>query len=238
VLGSLLKPMSRISSYIAVIVLVVAACRPPAPQEFEQGAPISATAQADSQAVTSGRYGVRSGILTAITDLPALGSVGQTVITFDQYGAVERNETVVAVKTAPGRTDTARYVSITNGTFLYTLLPDERVAKRVSLVGQSVSSPASIDFCALDSAGRARNNISLRGTDTVLGRPCTVYIVRDKQSKNVGTYYVWQCIPLKIDVDMQGTRMVMQPQSFVENVTVDPSLFDIPAGYTVLDSRP
>lgn len=224
--------------HIVTLTLVLSACRQPGPQDAGQGATENAGAAQAGDTTVAGRYGVRSGVLTATTDLPALGSVGQTVITFDQYGALERNETVVAVKTGPGRMDTARYVSITNGQFLYTLLPDERVAKRISLASQSASSPASIDFCSLDSAGRARSGILVRGTDTVLGRPCTVYVVRDKASNSVGTYYVWQCIPLKIDVDMQGSRMVMKPQSFRENVDVDKSLFEIPAGYSILDARP
>jgi hypothetical protein len=229
--------MLRSFYHIALLALVAFACRQSGPQESEQGAPQRLIEGVVADTVGGGRYGIRSGVLTATTDLPALSSVGTTVITFDNYGAVERNETVVAVQTAPGKMDTARYVSITNGKFLYTLLPDERVAKRVSLAEQSPSSPASIDFCSLDSAGRAANNIRLRGTDTVLGRPCTVYEVRDRQSKSVGTYYVWQCIPLKIDVSMQGSRMVMKPQSFQENVAVDPALFRIPDGYTILDAR-
>jgi len=222
--------------FIALVVLLFSACRPAHDVVPVNGASADTVAQPKADSVK--RYRIRSGILTATTDLPALGSVGRTTIMFDRYGEVERNETVAEVQTGPNTKETARYISITNGNVLYTLLPDEKVAKRVRLTSTGASNTASLDFCRLDSATMAHNNVRRAGTDTVLGRRCDIYIVNDISAGTRGTYYVWNCIPLKIDVDMNGSRMVMKPLSFEVDPQIDPKNFAVPEGYRILDARP
>lgn len=182
-----------------------------------------------------GRYNVRSGTIVAKTDMPALGSTGTTTITFDDFGNLERNETVVEVRLSAQRSGRARYVSITRNDSLLTLLPDEGVARRRSLSRAMRDNTMMIDFCHLDSAAVVRQHLTAAGTDTVLGRACHVWAVDDPSTGTKGRYYVWNCIPLRIDVNVKGSRLLMEPVSFDASTAVDAALFDIPAGYRILD---
>jgi hypothetical protein len=221
----------RIILPVIVATILTLACQP------EKG-PAQRLAQGKKSAdsATFGRYGIKSGILRARTLLPALGSIGETTIWFDDYGTLERNETVVNVQTGPNVFQTARYISIIKGDTLYNVFGDDGVVRRMSLSASESESARRLEFCRYGDSSLKAAGIVRRGTDTILGRSCDVFIVRDAKQKSTGTYHVWKCFPLQIDVQFKESRMQMTPISLEEGVECPPSMFAIPSGMRILDA--
>lgn len=205
--------------------------------ELEKNVPKPApSAKEHTNAATGGRYRIRSGILKAQSEMPDMGSSGVTTMMFDDYGRLERSEHDMKIAQPGQRPISSKTINITTGRTVYSLNPEEHRARRMILPEGTVDA-AFVDFEGMtDSMMQARSMVR-KGKDTVLGRECTIYVVDDKSTGMRGTYHVWNNIPLKIDVNHNGNRMVLRPISFDEGPAIDPVMFTVPKDYTIDDIK-
>ncbi len=215
---------------IACIVLL-ASC------ELERNVPKPAPpAKEQANATAGGRYRIKSGILKAQSEMPDMGSSGVTTMMFDDYGRLERSEHDMKIAQPGQPSISSKTINITTGRTVYSLNPAERRARRMILPEGTVDA-AFVDFEGMTDSMMQVRNMVRKGKDTVLGRECTIYVIDDKSTGMRGTYHVWNNIPLKIDVNHNGNRMVLRPISFDEGTAIDPAMFTVPKDYTIVDIK-
>jgi hypothetical protein len=180
------------------------------------------------------RYGIRSARLIAVSDRPGQSVPDTSVFVFDQFGRVERSEQVVELPMRDREPVRKRTIVIRNDRTIYTLDPGRKVARTTVLADPSEA--GFIDFMGLSDEALAAFHVVRNGRDTILGRPCDVFRIDDRENDMQGTYYVWMNIPLQIDITIRGARMTTRPVRLDENIDVDASLFSVPADYRTLDT--
>lgn len=105
-------------------------------------------------------------------------------------------------------------------------------------MGQKVVSPEKpINYLQLTSDVIEKYKIQELGTETVAGRQCTRYSEQTSQmgqTVNVEVW-VWKGIALKTIMKLGDTEIVSQTATEIqENPTIDPEMFEIPEGVTMM----
>ncbi len=171
---------------------------------------------------TTGKYELETGIIEYKSSM--MGFDATQTLYFDSYGQRESTETHMEVMGMKTHT-----ITIVKDGIIYTYEPEKKTGTQVSATG----GPVQINFRELTDELREKMNIREEGTETVLGRPCTKYSVDDLSMNMKGYYWIWKGIPLKMDVDLGMSKMVMEALSMEENADIPAERFEVPAGITM-----
>ncbi len=196
----------------ALVVVVFVSCnRKPGTQETTS----------DSTREVKGKFAIESGIVEYKTNVMGFDAV-QTLY-FDGFGARTATETNMEIMGMKARTCTVTREGIT-----YNFDPEKTSGFKMS----EDAGPGNIDFKNLTEEVRRKMNMQEMGEETVLGRSCIKYAVEDNSLNMKGSYWVWQGIPLKMDVDMGTSRISMEAVSVKENPGIPEIRFEIPSDIT------
>lgn len=167
-------------------------------------------------------FGVKSGIVTMSMDMMGMEIVQD--IYFDDYG--QKQVTVANFNGQKNRIITE------NGSQI--MINDEaKTAQRMPSFGPQER----INFLNLTDAVKKQNKIKELGTETIAGKECKKYSVTiTAMGQTQGqTVWVYKGITLKSVTESMMGSMEQTATKIQENVTIEPSMFEIPAGVKVED---
>ena len=158
-------------------------------------------------------YDVKSGILTQRSDDGT--SKIETTVWFDNYGD---KQTSIMVTTMPELGSYKIYM-IYIGDKAYSINDYGKLAPE--------SARPKLNFLDINESTVKEFKIKEEGTETVMGKECTVYSYKVKQligSAKV-TAYVWKGIPIKTVMKQGSCEVVTEPVSFKQNAAIPASTF-------------
>lgn len=227
-------PMLARSFVVTSIVVILSAC---SVERADPHADLDTDTTANANVIQpSHRYGIRSGRLLAVSVRPGQTSRDTSIFMFDDYGRLERSEQDVDIPGANGTRKRTRTVVIRNDRTLYTLDVGRKVSRKTVLL-QDGPDGDYIDFMRLSDKELKKYHVTRQHRDTVLGKPCDVFLIEDADNDMTGTYYVWMNIPLKIDITLRGARMSTTPIALEENIDINANMFEVPPTFRQLDAQ-
>jgi hypothetical protein len=193
-----------------LLALVVISCnRKPAPAGKEETA---------AKSEINGKYELKSAIVEYKSDMMGFGA-SQT-LWFDDHGQMEATETTMDVMGT-----TTRNLSVTKEGQTWNFDPKMKTGfKAPTLAGSS-----QLNFSQLSDEVIKAWNLKEQGKETFLERECIRYSVDNKEFNIKGDYWVYKGIPLKMELEMATSRMVMEAVTLTENAEMPAGRFDIPA---------
>ncbi|HNW57220.1 MAG TPA: hypothetical protein PLR88_07950 [Bacteroidales bacterium] len=215
--------MKKVTLFISVIFLLfIVSCKsngPKADQPATEGK--SVTEQKNTGNVAKGKYEIKSGKIEYASK--AMGMDATSILTFDDYGTKEINETNVLSITS---------TILTKDGYMYVFNSASNTGTKRKVYG---SSGADIDFRNLTEEVKARKHIKHAGKEQFFGKTCDKYIIDNTDYDMKGTFLVYAGIPLKSDIDVKGTKTVSVATKFEENISVPVEKFELPAGVTITE---
>ena len=170
------------------------------------------------------RYELKSGIIKyeAVTQ----GIKVETTSYFDDYGKKQAAVAVVNQGLVQTETKTLQFEDT-----IYQINVGMKMGQKV------VSPEKPINYLQLTPDVIEKYKIQELGTETVAGRQCTRYSEQTSQmgqTVNVEVW-VWKGIALKTVMKLGDTEIVSQTATEIqENPTIDPEMFEIPEGVTMM----
>ena len=127
-------------------------------------------------------------------------------------------------------------VAIRNAQGIFTYLPAERLAMKLPAL--ETSQGGVIEDLNHYVSYVNQHNGKVIGQETVDGKVCDIYQFVDPANGNATTAWVWkeQEFPLRMETDGPEGKVITEIQNLQFDVPVDPSLFEIPAGFKMVDS--
>lgn len=86
-----------------------------------------------------------------------------------------------------------------------------------------------INYRDIPDSIRTKLNIKETGTEELLGKTAKIFSMSDTESGMQGTTSVWEGIPLKSVMEIQGNKVQILATKFDENPTLNEKDFEIPA---------
>lgn len=174
-----------------------------------------------------GKYALKSAIVEYKTI--TMGIEGKQILYFDNYGEKEAYETEMSVFGFTSRT-----ITIYGDDCSYTV----DLVKKTATKSSSKDNPYNIDFERLAQEAEKEWKIQKEGSETLLGRECIKYSITNIRNSSMnGFFWVWKGIPFKTEMNMIGTKMVLEAQKIDENVSIPADKFIIPADVEILESE-
>ncbi len=170
---------------------------------------------------TSKVYGIKSGIVTTTSDM--MGQAITQMLYFDDYGAKQ-----VTVSDFGGQKMRILYEK--DGSQVMVNDAEKSATRMPSFGNQN-----SINWLNLTDKVKKDNNIKVLGEETVAGKTCTKYsfTVDMMGQKSEQKVWVYKGIKLKSVSESPMGNMEQVANKIEENVKVDASLFELPAGVKV-----
>ncbi len=193
----------------------------PANDSTAQAAASTAPATASP---TSGKYKIKSAVVTSSTEMPSLKEHTTETLYFDNYGAREARETVGDVSGIKIHT-----LAFTKDGYLYTVNYDQKTCTRMK--GMAVS--ADMDYSHLTDHEIQEYHIQQEGTEQVAGKTCDVYSMNSSMIK--GRVSAWNGIPMHTQTTVSGMQMNSIVTAIDENAAIPESKFEVPEGFTIKD---
>lgn len=187
------------------------------------------------------KYEIKSGVVY-YKPIVIMGGVKSTeILYFDEYGNKEAHETL-SEASIMGMTTKERKMTITNGdnTITYELEKIENGQDITSKEAQKIKLTDDMKamaqmFANLSDAEQLKKDMDYReeGTEMVAGvMGKKISIVLNKQMPDSRIYAVtYKNIPMKTEI----AGIKMEVEKIEENVSVDPSKFKVPDGYTIVE---
>ncbi len=171
------------------------------------------------------KYSVKSGMIKFKSTV--MGIQQEMITYFDDFGNTE----VVITKMEILKGQVTENRSILKEGYMYELDMTQKTAtKRKMSVTQN---SAGIDFNNLTDEIMGEMSLKNEGKVTFLGKSCDKFSIDFKKQQLKGTYIVWQNVPLKTDVMLQGMPMKIEATEMQENITIPADLLEIPKGFKV-----
>ncbi len=203
----------RTTLILTIFSLMLFSCnRKPAPATQEG----EAAAMGDKAAVT-GKYELKSAIVEYKSDM--MGFEASQILYFDDHGQKEATETSMEIMG-----NKTRNVSVTVDGQTVNFDPENKTGFKAPAMQGS----GQLNFRQLTDEITRQWNLKEKGTETFLGKECTRYSVDNKEYNMKGEYWVWKGIPLKMELEMATSRMVMEAVSVTENADIPADRFEIP----------
>ena len=158
-------------------------------------------------------YDIRSGILKQVTD-DGSGTTLDITIWFDNYG---ERQTTIQVTHMPGLGDFTS-IMIFQGDKMYSINDYKKEVVESGRPQLHYLSEESLDS----------NKVKNEGTDTVLGKECTIYSYETRQLMRTVTIkeWVWKGFPIKSVMQRGRREVVTEPVDWQENASIPDSVFD------------
>lgn len=172
------------------------------------------------------RYGVKSGIIEY--ELTGAQS-GKEIIYFDDYGSREAKFTETEMSFG-GFSQKVNTLNIIEGKMIYTIdLATNTGTKAENPIFNQFDPNGEKSMMEIGEQMMRQMGGQMIGQETVLGKTCDLWEVRQLQSKT----WIWEGIPLKMDINM-GMQMNSVATSIKEGPVPQEKL-EIPSGITFQD---
>lgn len=181
--------------------------------------------QSTSKPEVGKKYSAKSGMIRFKSEV--MGIQQETINYFDDFGNTE----VIISKMEIIKGQVAETRSILKDGFMTELDMSKKTGTKKKMPISANS--AGIDFTNLTSEMMSEMNLKNEGNVTFLGKACEKFSIDFKKQQLKGTYVVWQNIPLKTDVLLQGMPMKIEATELQENITIPADLLEIPKGFKV-----
>ena len=168
-------------------------------------------------------YEVKSGIITM--EMEMMGRTIVQEIHFDDYGAKQATISERRGKKMRG--------VVVDGEML--MIDDEaKIGMKMPAMGMGAGSEK-INFLNKDEKYIKKNKIKVLGTETMLGRECTIYSVSLFMMGQVvkQTVWVYKGITLKSSITTDFGEMVQMATNLVEDVEIPAEIFEVPEGLEI-----
>lgn len=200
------------------ILLVVSTLFFPACQRKSNDQGNKEKSKKESLRLPAGKYGLKSGIVEYKSNI--MGFDGSQTLYFDDYGNKEANETTLEMMGMKIQTTT-----IMKDGYIYNFDPVKKTGSKIA------ASPgaANIDFENLTEEMQEKMKLKEEGNETCQGKSCVKWSIDNNEMNMKGFYWVWKGIPLKVDLNMGTSKMLMEASSLRENAKIMAEKFEIPA---------
>lgn len=200
----------RTTLMVILLSLMVMSCnRKPAPAGQES---------AGATAEVKGKYELNSAIVEYKSDM--MGFAASQTLYFADHGQLEA--TVTSMEIMGNQTQT---VTVTKEGQTWNFDPD----KKTGFKAPAMAGPNRLNFSQISDEVTKAWNLREHGKESFLDRECIRYSVDNKEYNVKGDYWVYKGIPLKMELEMATSRMVMEAVSLTENAEIPVGRFEIPA---------
>lgn len=188
----------------------------------DSGKSVSSSAPAVANAA---KYPVKSGIIHGESE--AMGMKITTTKYFDNFGALEAEETKSTMKMAGITVNTHNMKIMKNG-MLYDIDLEKKEGKQMAM-----AIPAGVggmDFKNMGEQMMKDMGVKQLANESVAGKDCKVYEMTGSGNGKgmTGKIWLWGGTPLKTDMSMSGMKVSQTTTSVEENVSVPASTFEVP----------
>lgn len=163
------------------------------------------------------KFGVKSAQVEM--KMETMGQEMLSTLYFDDYG--EKLLNVMVLSTPMGD---MKIGQLSLGKKTYQILYDQKIV-------QEIAEADPINFNEPTEEERTKHKMQEMGTEQFLGKECKVYTFEQEipmQGSAKGKAWVWNGITLKSDISGGGASFNITATSVKENITIDPSKFEIP----------
>ncbi|HOY51778.1 MAG TPA: hypothetical protein PLX49_08420 [Prolixibacteraceae bacterium] len=200
----------RTTLMVILLSLMVMSCnRKPAPAGQES---------AGATAEVKGKYELKSAIVEYKSDM--MGFAASQTLYFDDHGQLEA--TVTSMEIMGNQTQT---VTVTKEGQTWNFDPD----KKTGFKAPAMAGPNQLNFSQISDEVTKAWNLREHGKESFLDKECIRYSVDNKEYNVKGDYWIYKGIPLKMELEMATSRMVMEAVSLTENAEIPVGRFEIPA---------
>jgi hypothetical protein len=217
----------KISS-IVLLAVMLASCKNDAPKTdtpAEQQSGVETTAPATKEASTSGKYGIKSGIVEYTTKM--MGMDVKQVIYFDDYGAKQATESKMKMMGTESHS-----VSLIKDGYMYSYDLSSKAGTKIKMSGPT---GADIDFRNISEEMMKKMNLKKEGEEDFAGKTCEKYSIDYTDMKMKGTFLVWQGIALKTNIEMSSMKMEMEAKNIHENAVIPAEKFELPSDIKITE---
>lgn len=171
------------------------------------------------------KYEIKSGVVTykAVT----MGMEQKITTSFDDYGALEATDTYMEMMGEKIHTK-----NIMRDGYTYSISFDEKQATKTKMFGNA----AAMAFANLSKDIEEKMNLKRHGKENIVGFECEKMTYDYKEMSTKGTVWSYKGVPLKQEANAMGIEVKMEPVSFEEK-SVDKSVFEVPAGFKVIENK-
>lgn len=180
----------------------------------------------ETAAPTDGRYELKSGIVETETVMP--GGMGTSVmkLIFDDYGKKKKTEITTAMSFAGKGMNTVSSTLLLDN-YIYAWSSEMKTGTKMQYDPSAVDLRKDMDFSKMTDELRQKYNYKEEGEETINGKSCKVYSYSVEEMS--GKVWLWKQIPLKMEMEVGGQKILTNFKSIQENVNIPAESFQIPS---------
>jgi len=205
--------MKKLLFFVLALTFIIA-CTKTEEKKVEGTDQQTVTTQEAPKPVVNQRYGIKSGVI--FYDAP-MGAKQE--LYFDDYGAKEVSITSVDFGVAKSKT-----IEIRKDGFSYTYEEGKTEGTK-----KAWYAPASTDYSKADPKTLERYKVKDLGTEIIAGKDCKKFSAEFGSSPIVS--WTWNNVLIKSVTKMGGADFVIEATK-IQDGSVDPKIFELPAGVT------
>lgn len=206
----------KLTLFSGLLIATLAGCGGASTSEnVETEVPVDQPAEA--VAVTSGKYKIKSGIVSF--DVDAMGMKNKKKIYFDDFGSKERVEEYK-------EDGTVREIRVSDGKKRYTLYPAD---KQAYFADEQGDRGWEMEFTSWDRIQQLSNwekKYKKAPNMSIAGKDCESFIYSENN-----TFAGWKGVTL---FHQQGKNITMKANSLEENASIAADQFTVPADFTIV----
>lgn len=210
----------------AVLIATFVSCSGGSDKTKDQNDTTKTSDSTKSTSKNKGKYNLKSAIIDM--NIETMGMVQKMTLYFDDYGAKECSETVYSMDMGMAGKIETHSMMITKDGYIYNFDLTNKTGTKSKIAENTKGKTDNIDFNNLTAEMMKEMKITKEGTETVLGKTCEKYKMDNSDLGMKSSYCVWDGIPLKYEVDMEGIVAKATTTKLQENVEVPAEKFEIP----------
>jgi len=230
--------MKKLFYFFSASVMLLAACSNNESKTGTNADSTNVTITETTEAPQTGRYGIKSGIVT-YEPYELMGVKVYQTTYFDDYGNKEAQESTTEMEMMGMKTKQRNMSIMADGysiTYqLENMVNNKNELKKVAKKTKFVANPLGFDVSTFSDEIKKRYDYKEMGTESVAGVEGTkISFTMDKtKSESRISCVIYKNIMLKTEMNMSGIQMNIKAKTFEQNASVPADKFEIPEGYTV-----
>ncbi len=182
------------------------------------------TTSATPSTVNAAKFPIKSGIIHGETE--AMGMKSTTTKYFDDFGAMEAEESMSTMKMS-GITINSHRMKITKNGMIYDIDLEKKTGTQMKIPTQGMGG---MDFKNMGEQMMKDMGISQIGNETIAGKECKVMEMKggSKGMGMTGKVWIWGATALKMDMGNGTMRMKQTTTSIEDNASISADKFEVP----------
>lgn len=219
----------------AIIIATFVACSGGSKKSNDKSDSTKAGDSTKSTSESKGKFNMKSGIIAM--DIETMGIVQKMTMYFDDYGAKECNETVYNMDMGMAGKIETHSMMITKDGYMYNIDLTNKTGTKSRVVPNAKGKTDNIDFNNMTADMMKEMKITKEGTETVMGKSCNKYKMDNTDLGMKSSYCVWNGIPLKYEINMEGIIAKATTTKIEENAFVPAEKFEIPKDIKITEMK-